>query len=131
MNGGEQIFRRLQSAARSTAARTGAPAPTQEYLQRHTLESFLDRLTRTVHADDFVLKGGILLAVYGARRPTKEADAEAVGAPVTAEHLARVARDIAAVRLDDGVECAEADHQAGLLVTIRSDSARNRLSPDG
>ena len=104
MNGGEQIFRRLQSAARSTAARTGAPAPTQEYLQRHTLESFLDRLTRTVHADDFVLKGGILLAAYGARRPTKDADAEAVGAPVTAEHLARVVRDIAAVGLDDGVE---------------------------
>jgi hypothetical protein len=102
VTGGDQVFRRLQSAARSTAARTGAPTPTQEYLLRHTLESFLDRLTRTVHADDFVLKGGILLAAYGARRPTKDADAEAVGASVTAEHLTQVIRDIAAVDVDDG-----------------------------
>ena len=44
------------------------------------LESFLDRLTRTRHAQDFVLKGGILLASYGVRRPTKDLDAEAISA---------------------------------------------------
>ena len=103
MTSGDRVFRALQSAARSTAARNGIPTPTQEYLVRHTLESFLDRLTRTVHADDFVLKGGILLAAYGARRPTKDADAEAVGASVTAEHLAHVIRDVAAIDVSDGV----------------------------
>ncbi|WP_460826295.1 nucleotidyl transferase AbiEii/AbiGii toxin family protein [Nostocoides australiense] len=94
------MFRRLQSAARSAAAKAGTGAPTQEYLIRHTLESFLDRLTRTAHAEGFVLKGGILLAAYGVRRPTRDADANAVGADVTADHLVAAAHDIAAVETD-------------------------------
>ncbi|WP_208863208.1 nucleotidyl transferase AbiEii/AbiGii toxin family protein [Mycolicibacter icosiumassiliensis] len=103
MTSGDGVFRQIQAAARSVAAKTGASTPTQEYLIRHTLESFLDRLTRTPHAGDFVLKGGILLAAYGVRRPTKDADANAVAADVTAEHLAQVVRDIAAINVDDGV----------------------------
>ncbi len=104
MTTGDEVFRRIQSAARSTAAKSGGGAPTQEYLIRHALESFLDRLSRTEHADDFVLKGGVLLAAYGVRRPTKDADANAIGADVTAEHLIAVVGDIAAVGTDDGVE---------------------------
>jgi hypothetical protein len=103
VSAGDEIFRRIQSVARATAAHDGTGAPTQEYLIRHTLESFLDRLTRTSHVDDFVLKGGVLLAAYGARRPTKDADSNAVHADVTAEHLAEVVRDIAATDVDDGV----------------------------
>jgi hypothetical protein len=103
MTTGEEIFRRLQSAARSTASKESIAAPTQEYLTRHVLESFLDRLTHTRHADNFILKGGILLAAYGVRRPTKDADANAVNVDVTANHLAKVVRDIAAVPVDDGV----------------------------
>lgn len=103
MTTGDEIFRRLQSAARSTASKHGTAAPTQEYLTRHVLESFLDRLTRTPHADDFILKGGILLAAYGVRRPTKDADANAVNVDVTVDHLANVVRDIAEVPVDDGV----------------------------
>ena len=103
MSVGDEVFRRIQSAARSAAAKAGTGAPTQEYLIRHTLESFLDRLTRTAHAEDFVLKGGILLAGYGVRRPTKDADANAIGADVTADHLIAVVHDIAAVQTDDGV----------------------------
>jgi hypothetical protein len=60
VSSGDAVFRRIQSVARSTAAKGDTTAPTQEYLIRHTLESFLDRLTRTSHAGDFVLKGGIL-----------------------------------------------------------------------
>jgi hypothetical protein len=103
VSSGDAVFRRLQAAARSAAANSGTGAPTQEYLIRHTLESFLDRLTRTSHAGDFVLKAGILLAAYGVRRPTKDTDANAVLADVTAEHLAQVVRDIAAIDVDDGV----------------------------
>ncbi len=99
MSVGDEVFRRTQSAARSAAAKAG----TGEYLIRHTLESFLDRLTRTAHAEDFVLKCGILLAAYGVRRPTKDADANAISADVTADHLIAVVRDIAAVEVDDGV----------------------------
>jgi hypothetical protein len=103
VSSGDAVFRRIQSVARSTAAKGDTTAPTQEYLIRHTLESFLDRLTRTSHADDFVLKGGILLAAYGVRRPTKDTDSNAINTDVTAEHLARVVRDIAANNVDDGV----------------------------
>jgi hypothetical protein len=102
VNAGDAVFRRIQSIARSTAANSRTGAPTQEYLIRHTLESFLDRLTRTSHAADFVLKGGVLLAAYGVRRPTKDADANAVRADVTAERLAHVVRDIAAIDVDEG-----------------------------
>lgn len=103
MTSDEEVFRQIQTLARAAAANSEASAPTQEYLIRHTLESFLDRLTRTSHAGDFALKGGILLAAYGVRRPTKDTDANAVAADVTAEHLAQVVRDIAAINVDDGV----------------------------
>ncbi|WP_022873454.1 nucleotidyl transferase AbiEii/AbiGii toxin family protein [Nesterenkonia alba] len=103
MTSGVEIYKRIQSAARSTADKTGVPAPTQEYLIRHLLESFLDRLTRTPHGDDFVLKGGILLAAYGVRRPTKDADVNAISTSVTAENLAGVVHDIGAVETEDGV----------------------------
>jgi len=99
----EAVFRRIQSLARSAAAKNGIAAPTQKYLARHALESFLDRLNRTSHAGDFILKDGILLAAYGARRPTKDVDANAVSVDVNPEHLARVVRDIAAVAVDDGM----------------------------
>ena len=66
--------------------------------------AFLDRLTRTEHGKDFVLKGGILLAADGARRPTKDVDAEAISSSVTAGNIAQIVRDIAAVQADDGVE---------------------------
>ena len=102
MNGAE-AYKRLQSAARSLGAKTGKRPPTEEYLIRHALESFLYRLTRTSHGDDFVLKGGILLAAYGARRPTRDADAEAVNTALTIEHLTEVVRDVAVLDVDDGV----------------------------
>ncbi len=104
MTTGDEVFKQLQRRARSAADKSGKPAPTAEYLTRHGLESFLDRLTRTQHSDDFILKGGILLAVYGVRRPTKDVDAEAVSASVTPEHIGQVVRDIAAVQVDDGME---------------------------
>ncbi|MEW1988099.1 nucleotidyl transferase AbiEii/AbiGii toxin family protein [Brevibacterium casei] len=103
MSTGDEVFRRIQSAARAAGTKVGTGAPTQEYLIRHTLESFLDRFSRTAHAEDFVLKGGILLAAYGVRRPTKDADANAIGADVTADHLIEVVHDINAIETGDGV----------------------------
>ncbi|WP_454295293.1 hypothetical protein [Salana multivorans] len=68
MSVGDEMFRRIQSTARSAAAKTGRSAPTQEYLTRHTLESFLDRLTRTTHAEDFVFyaDGWVMPGLVGA-----------------------------------------------------------------
>jgi len=103
MTRADEIFREIQKRARAESRRTGKPTPTAEYLTRHGLESFLARLQQTEHADDFILKGGILIGVYGVRRPTKDVDAEAVSASVTPEHIEQVVRDVAAVETDDGV----------------------------
>ncbi|MFG0227226.1 nucleotidyl transferase AbiEii/AbiGii toxin family protein, partial [Streptococcus suis] len=50
------------------------------------------------------LKGGLLLGAYGVRRPTKDADSNAISADVTSAHLREVIEDVAAVEIDDGVE---------------------------
>jgi hypothetical protein len=99
---GAQVLRHLQRQAHASR-KTDAPITTGELVTRHALESFLDRLQRTPHGKDFVLKGGILLAGYGVRRPTKDVDSEARSASVTAAHIEQVVRDVAAVEADDGL----------------------------
>jgi Nucleotidyl transferase AbiEii toxin, Type IV TA system len=51
--------------------------PTDELHQLYAIEGFLARLTRSPHADRLVLKGGVLLAAYDARRPTRDVDIQA------------------------------------------------------
>ncbi|NGY66247.1 nucleotidyl transferase AbiEii/AbiGii toxin family protein [Lentzea sp. NEAU-D13] len=48
--------------------------PTQELLTLYVLERWLARLAESPHVGEFVLKGGVLLAVFEARRPTADAD---------------------------------------------------------
>ena len=130
MTRGEDVFKALQARARSTASRNGGPTPTQEYLIRHVLESFLDRLSRTEHGQDFVLKGGVLLAAYGIRRPTKDADANAISTDVTPDHLRQVVARLADVPVDDGVffetasitvqEIRETADDPGLRVRVKA-----------
>lgn len=98
------IYRTIQRQAKSEQARTGRPVDTGKLLTRHALESFLDRLTKTEHSSEFVLKGGILLSAYGVRRPTKDIDTEAVNTRVSPEHLRQVVADVVAVQTDDGIE---------------------------
>ena len=47
---------------------------TDELLQLYALEGFLDRLTQSDQRDYFVLKGGVLLSAYDARRATRDID---------------------------------------------------------
>jgi hypothetical protein len=51
--------------------------PVDELMQLYVLESFLVRLAGTRFAERFALKGGILLAVFGERRPTRDIDLQA------------------------------------------------------
>ncbi len=62
----------LQREAK-TAGRT-----TAEYLRLYALEGFLLRLAHSPHRNRFVLKGGVLLAAYGLRRPTADIDGAAL-----------------------------------------------------
>lgn len=77
--------------------------PVDELLQLYVLESFLARMSLTQATDRFVLKGGLLLAVFGERRPTRDIDlqAQAIGSDPSTVRAA--ISEIAATSLDDGV----------------------------
>lgn len=75
--------------------------PTEELQQLYALEGFLARLTASAYADRLVLKGGMLLAAYGARRPTRDVDLQARAITGDREGVLRLVRNIAALTLDD------------------------------
>lgn len=78
---------------------------TQEYLTAYVVERWLARLSRSPYASQFVLKGGVLLAALGQRRPTVDADALAIGLANDADAVAARVAEIAALEdPDDGVE---------------------------
>lgn len=78
---------------------------TQELLTMYAVERWLARLSRSQYADDFVLKGGMLLASFGTRRPTIDADALARNmAADEATVSARVAEIAALPDEEDGIE---------------------------
>lgn len=138
MTRGDEVFRQLQNLARSEGRSEGKAPPTSDYVIRHGLESFLARLAQTEHAHDFILKGGVLVGVYGVRRPTKDVDAEAVSASVTADHIAQVVADVAAVETDDGLtfdlatltvqEIREAAEYPGLRMRVKARLANQSVT---
>ena len=78
---------------------------TQELLTMYVVERWLSRMSRSAYAEDFILKGGMLLASFGTRRPTVDADALARNMAADEETVARRVAEIAAIEdPDDGVE---------------------------
>lgn len=74
-------------------------------LVRYASERLLYRLSRSRHADEFVLKGAMLLAAWVGRphRPTRDVDLLGFGEP-SPERLARVFGDVVAERVEpDGI----------------------------
>ena len=104
----------LQREARRTSR------PTDELIQLYALECFLDRLTRSEFAENFVLKGGVLLAALDARRPTRDIDFAARAIDNDTNAVLRLVRQIAAMSLDDGIEFDVTD---AFAETIRDDDA--------
>ena len=78
--------------------------PVDELLQLYVLESFLARLAQTVYADRFVLKGGMLLAALGERRPTRDVDLQATTTAHDMPAILTAVREIAGTPLADGVD---------------------------
>jgi hypothetical protein len=72
-------------------------------MQLYVLECFLARLAETRLADRFVLKGGVLLAAFGERRPTRDIDLQAPATGNNPAEILAAITEIAAVTLDDGV----------------------------
>jgi hypothetical protein len=107
---------------------------TAEYLRLYALEGFLARLATSAHADDLVLKGGVLLAAYALRRPTADIDFAAKNRSNEVEEIRALVIEIAHIQLsgddDDGLvfdvgavtaeSIREEDEYSGVRVTLRA-----------
>lgn len=76
---------------------------TDELLVLYVLERFLYRLSTSAHRDRLVLKGGMLLAVFEERRPTRDVDLLGMAIANDAESVAALVTEITAIEVDDGV----------------------------
>ncbi len=75
-----------------------------EYFTLYALEGFLARLAVSEHAGEFVLKGGVLMAAFAARRPTRDIDFAATGFTNDITDVVQRVRSIIEVHLEDGLE---------------------------
>ncbi|MBL8384050.1 MAG: nucleotidyl transferase AbiEii/AbiGii toxin family protein [Burkholderiales bacterium] len=75
-----------------------------QVLVRYALERFLYRLSRSAHADRFLLKGALLFTLWYdmPHRPTRDADLLGYG-PSDLQSIGRTFRDIASITADDGI----------------------------
>ncbi len=77
--------------------------PVDELLQLYVLEAFLARLTGSRFADQLVLKGGVLLAAFDERRPTRDIDLQGQALENDIQAIRATVCEVAAIALDDGV----------------------------
>jgi len=119
-----RVYLDLQNLARQ------AGRPSDELQQLYALEGFLDRLTRSAHADRFVLKGDVLLAAFDTRRPTRDVDLAARDLHNSAEAVRRIVVEIVKIELHDGLAL---DSQAITAEVIRVGDAYSgvRVSVSG
>ncbi len=106
-------FRALQKRAREEYG-----SDTQPLLVVYAVESFLRRLAISEHAQQMVLKGGMLMAASGIRRMTKDADLSTHGIANDEAHVREVVADICAL------EPAPHDGVVIDLETIRAEIMR-------
>jgi Nucleotidyl transferase AbiEii toxin, Type IV TA system len=93
---------------------------TQELLTIYVIERWLAKLSSSPYVNDFVLKGGMLLAAFGSRRPTVDADALARNMAADQETVRQRVTEIASIDdPDDGVEYLTA---TAATATIREDA---------
>ena len=85
-------------------------------LQLYALEGFLERLANSPHASRWVLKGGVLLAAYDVRRPTRDIDLQGRRISGAASAVLHQIREIASREEQDGLTF---DVNAATVETIR------------
>jgi hypothetical protein len=75
-----------------------------QVLVRYALERFLYRLSKSAHADRFLLKGALLFTLWYdmPHRPTRDADLLGFG-PSDLQSIGQTFRDIASISVDDGI----------------------------
>lgn len=92
-----RVYLDLQNKAR----RDGRP--NAELQQLYVLEGFLARLASSSHRERFVLKGGVLLAAFGSRRPTRDVDFQALHVVNDTATVRALVIEVAGLALDDGL----------------------------
>jgi hypothetical protein len=102
--------------------------PTAELLHLYALEGFLARLPTSPHAHRFALKGGLLLAAFNVRRPTRDVDLSAAALRNDPEVVGLAIQEVTAIEIDDGLEfdtaagdaevIRENDDYSGVRVTV-------------
>ena len=77
----------------------------QLVLQNYMLERFLERVSLSRYRDNYIIKGGFLIAsmVGLDSRATMDMDATIKGYPVDADTIRRMIEDIIAVPVDDDI----------------------------
>ena len=127
---------RIYNDLRNIARRTGAP--TDQVMLEYLLERFLFRVSiHPLGQQHFVLKGGLLLAQFGARRITRDIDILGRAFPGDEEEIIRRIEQIATTDLDDGVAfepdtlttvpTRQEDDYHGLRLAMGANLSRARL----
>ena len=102
----------------------------QLVLQNYMLERLLERIALSRYRDNFILKGGFLIAaIVGLHtRATMDMDVTAKGVPVNADEVRRMFEEISLIAVDDGIdfvvkraeEIRELDEYAGIRLTLEA-----------
>lgn len=110
---------------------------TEELLQLYCLEGFLARLAHSRHSGRLVLKGGVLLAAFGSRRPTRDIDFATSRLGNEAGAVLELVREVAALDIDDGLRfdaasaraelIREEDEYSGVRVTLNASLHQARM----
>jgi hypothetical protein len=90
-------FLAIQKLARQTGS------DVQQLLTLYALEGLVARVAASRYREDFVLKGGVLLAAFSLRRPTKDVDLQATGLANDVDEVLERVRELAAIDVGDGL----------------------------
>ena len=112
-----RVYLDLQNLARREGRAT------EELLVLYALEGFLARLAQSDQASRFVLKGGALLAAFGARRPTRHIDLASRDVPSDAE---RVLAERSEASVDNGVRNPRASSHTASTISFNASGATRR-----
>ena len=96
--------RQLKDLIRNLAKEKSADA--QILMRNYMMERFLERISLSEYRDNFILKGGMLVAAMVGldARSTMDLDATVRGASVNVEDIENLMSSIIAVPIEDGVE---------------------------
>jgi hypothetical protein len=127
-----QVFNDLRNLARRQGRST------DELLIFYVLERFLFRVSRSPYADRLILKGGLLLAAFDARRSTRDADLLASHLSQDETQVVAWVSEIASAEIDDGVifqtdrarsrSIRETDQYAGVRISMPSQIGKANAS---